>query len=205
MKINQELKSKILDLARRKFFTFGIKGVTMDEIASETGIGKATLYENFASKNILVKEVINEKVREMETYLNTITKTLKEDENLDLINTIRMLIDFGDKELREMKEPFLAEVRKFFFPVSEKLKYSALIRSIIVEIIHRGIKDKIIKANLNTNVLIDTIIIIVEEIITNREITQKYNISSSEVMDTIIKLLFGGLLTEKSRSKYSIS
>ena len=204
MKINQELRAKILDLARKKFFTFGIKGVTMDEIASETGIGKATLYENFASKNILVEEVIKEKVREMETYLHTITKILKEDENLDFIKTIRMLIDFGDKELREMKEPFLAEIRKFFLPVSKKLKYSALIRSIIVEIIHRGIKDKIIKADFNKNVLIDTLIMIVEEIITNNEITQKYNISSSEVMDTIIKLLFGGLLTEESRAKYSL-
>ncbi|MBN2440276.1 MAG: TetR/AcrR family transcriptional regulator [Spirochaetales bacterium] len=204
MKANKEIQTKILEVARKKFFTLGIKGVTMDEIAAESGIGKATLYENFSSKNDLVEELIKVKVYEMETYLNTITEKLKEDENLDLINTIRMLIDFGDKELREMKEPFLAEVKKFFFPASDKLRYSSLIKSIIKEIIHRGIKDKIIRSDCNINVLIETIILIVEDIITNREVAQKYNISSSEVMDTIMKLIIGGLLTEDTRSKYSI-
>lgn len=204
MKLNDELRKKILDVARKKFFTFGIKGVTMDEIASETGIGKATLYEAFTSKNILVEKVIREKVSEMENYLNTLTKSLKEDETLDLINTIRSLVDFGNKELREMKQPFLVELRKYFFQGSEKLRYASLIRVVIVEIIQRGIKDRIIRSDFNKNILIDAIIMIVEEIITNREVAQKYSISSTEVMDTVMKLIIGGLLTEEARSRYKI-
>jgi AcrR family transcriptional regulator len=202
--MNQEVKSKILDVARNKFFTFGIKGVTMDEIASDAGIGKATLYENFSSKNILVQEVINEKILEMETYLNTITTSLKEDKELDLIKTIRALIDFGNRELKEMKEPFLAEIRKNFFPISEKLQYSSLIRSIITEIITRGMKDHIFRTDCHIHIIIDTIIIIVENIITNREVAQKYDISSFEVMDTIMKIIMNGLLTEETRNKTSL-
>lgn len=202
--MNNELRKKIMDVARKKFFTFGIKGVTMDEIASETGIGKATLYETFSSKNILVEEVIKEKVSEMEMYLNTLTKSLKEDENLDLINTIRSLIDFGHKELLEMKEVFQAEIKKHFFPGSEKLEYSSLIRSVIGEIIHRGIKDRFIRADFNKDILVEAIIMIVEEIITNREVALKYNIPSTEVMDTVMRLIIGGLLTEEARSRYKI-
>jgi AcrR family transcriptional regulator len=202
--MNQELKTKIMDVARKKFFTFGIKGVTMDEIASDAGIGKATLYENFSSKNILVQEVIYEKVLEMETYLSTITNALKKDKELDLIMTIRQLIDFGDKELREMKEPFLAEIRKSFFPVSEKLQYSLLIRSIITEIINRGMKEHIFRTDCHVHIIIDTIIMIVENIIAKREVAQKYNISSAEVMDSIMKFIMNGLLTEETRNTYSL-
>jgi TetR/AcrR family transcriptional regulator, cholesterol catabolism regulator len=204
MKLNHELRKKILDVARKKFFTFGIKGVTMDEIASETGIGKATLYETFASKNILVEEVIKEKVSEMEAYLHSLTTSLKEDKNLDLINTIRGLIAFGQKELREMKEPFQAEVKKYFFEGSEKLKYSSLIRSVIIEIINRGMKDNIIRTDFNKDILIEAIIMIVEEIITNREVALRYNISLTEVLDTIMKLIIGGLLTEEAKDKYTL-
>ena len=39
------------------FLTHGFKSITMDEIASEMGISKKTIYQHFANKNSLVEAV----------------------------------------------------------------------------------------------------------------------------------------------------
>ncbi len=51
----EELYSKVLDLYKK----YGVKSVTMDDVARELGISKKTLYTHVADKKELVKKVIN--------------------------------------------------------------------------------------------------------------------------------------------------
>lgn len=50
------MKEKITYKATDLFLTLGVKSVTMDDIASEMGISKKTIYANFKNKTALVKE-----------------------------------------------------------------------------------------------------------------------------------------------------
>ncbi len=52
------LKDRILKAARSKFKTTGYRGVKTDDIASEVGISKRTLYQHFNSKEDILREVI---------------------------------------------------------------------------------------------------------------------------------------------------
>ena len=52
--MNTELQQRIIKQATRMFLCNGIKSVTMDMIASQLGISKRTLYENFKKKNELL-------------------------------------------------------------------------------------------------------------------------------------------------------
>ncbi|MDZ7935487.1 MAG: helix-turn-helix domain-containing protein [Emticicia sp.] len=52
-----EVKERILKAAEELFLKFGIRSVTMDEIASELGISKKTIYLHFADKDAIVHEV----------------------------------------------------------------------------------------------------------------------------------------------------
>lgn len=66
-----ELKDRILQKAEELFFTLGFKSVTMDDIASELGISKKTIYQHFEDKNTLVAAVTeyaidNEHCRDLE-------------------------------------------------------------------------------------------------------------------------------------------
>ena len=54
----QGLKSRILDTAMRLFRRNGIRAVRMDDVASELGISKRTLYEIFDNKELLLSEVV---------------------------------------------------------------------------------------------------------------------------------------------------
>ncbi|KGO87955.1 TetR family transcriptional regulator [Flavobacterium rivuli WB 3.3-2 = DSM 21788] len=49
------MKEQILNKATEMFLTLGYKSVTMDEIATEMGISKKTIYQHFANKNDLVE------------------------------------------------------------------------------------------------------------------------------------------------------
>ena len=51
------MQQRIIDTAESMFFRFGIRSVTMDDIAKELGISKKTIYHYFADKDNLVEKV----------------------------------------------------------------------------------------------------------------------------------------------------
>lgn len=53
------MRDKILEKAADMFLSLGFKSVTMDDIASEMGVSKKTIYAHFQNKTTLVKEVTN--------------------------------------------------------------------------------------------------------------------------------------------------
>ena len=51
-------KKDILEQALKLFMRFGIKSMTMDDVATQLRISKKTLYEHFSDKNDLVEQVV---------------------------------------------------------------------------------------------------------------------------------------------------
>lgn len=69
----------IIDTASKAFFTYGIKSITMDEIASSAGISKRTLYQLFKDKEeLLLGTIINSQI-EMARFTEEL---LKETDNV---------------------------------------------------------------------------------------------------------------------------
>ncbi len=59
MNDNSPKEKEILEAARNRFAHYGFSKVTMEEIASDVGMGKASLYYYFPTKEDLFKSVIN--------------------------------------------------------------------------------------------------------------------------------------------------
>ena len=53
------LREHVLDVASRLFYEKGVRNVGIDEIIKESGVARMTLYNNFGSKDQLVKEYLN--------------------------------------------------------------------------------------------------------------------------------------------------
>ena len=53
------MKNKILHNAADMFLNLGFKSVTMDDIASNSGVSKKTIYAHFSNKTDLVEAVTN--------------------------------------------------------------------------------------------------------------------------------------------------
>jgi AcrR family transcriptional regulator len=54
-----ELRRRILDQARTHFFTYGYSSFTMDDLATELGMSKKTLYVHFRSKETIIRAVLD--------------------------------------------------------------------------------------------------------------------------------------------------
>ena len=63
-----ELKDRIKEKADELFRRYGVKSVTMDEIASQLGVSKKTIYHSFKDKNELVDAVVEEMLERNKVY-----------------------------------------------------------------------------------------------------------------------------------------
>ncbi len=100
-KISKEKEKSIVNAARKRFAHYGFSKVTMDEIAGDVEMGKASLYYYFPTKEELFKAVItleqNEFVNNIEVVLqNHSTASEKLFEYVDLrLKYFRDLVNIG--------------------------------------------------------------------------------------------------------------
>ena len=57
-----DLKEHIINQADKLFCQYGIKSVTMDDIARYLGISKKTIYQHFSDKNAIIVELMRSKM-----------------------------------------------------------------------------------------------------------------------------------------------
>src|SRR4249920_3091839 len=88
--MKNNIKESIKEKARELFFSYGIKSVSMDDIAKMAGVSKRTIYEFFEDKNELVNEIVQDLVRSysdlfrssQSTAQNAIDEVIKQDDEL---------------------------------------------------------------------------------------------------------------------------
>ena len=73
--LSSEKQSVILNAARKRFAYYGFSKVTMDEIAADIGMGKASLYYYFPTKESLFEEVVKQ---EKKQFFNDIDSMVAE-------------------------------------------------------------------------------------------------------------------------------
>lgn len=78
---------QILNAAKKLFTNYGFKRVSMDEIASEAGVTKKTVYTYFSSKEELLKYCIKEELQNMRKIIENV-----ESKKLDFMETIHQVI-----------------------------------------------------------------------------------------------------------------
>ena len=81
-----EKKQRVLDIAKARFERFGLKKTTMDEICSDAGISKRTLYELFKNKEdlfafLFVREALETR-KAILSRISGINEPLEKIENL---------------------------------------------------------------------------------------------------------------------------
>src|SRR5260370_25964545 len=101
-------RQRIVDAARGHFFSHGFRSVTIDDLAEELGISKQTLYAYFPGKFDLLEAVLADKLTDVEATLKEVT--LAHPDNF--LATLRELLAGTQRELDEIKPPFLREMRQ---------------------------------------------------------------------------------------------
>lgn len=102
-------KSRIIEQASGMFFKYGIRGITMDEIAESLGMSKRTVYESFSAKEELLKECIEYKYQEGKQLRNE----LLEQNPDDPLEVIRQHFRHVILALNELHPNFFNDMKKY--------------------------------------------------------------------------------------------
>jgi TetR/AcrR family transcriptional regulator, cholesterol catabolism regulator len=143
-------KERILEKAAELFMRFGIRSITMDEIAAQLGISKKTIYQFFTDKDAMVEAVMDEEMmRNEEEYRNF----SQEAENAVHENFIAM--DSMLERMKTMNPQVIHDLEKHHPAALKRLKYhkNQFMYNIIKENLERGIREEIFRPDLNIDLI----------------------------------------------------
>lgn len=143
------MQQRIIDKAESMFFRFGIRSVTMDDIAKELGISKKTIYHYFTDKDDLVEKVTNH------ALFNQVCKTDQIYESSQ--NPIEEMI-YSTKMMREMLENVNAVLfydMKKYHPLSwEKyVEFKNGFLDIVKRNLTNGIAQKLYREEIDIDIM----------------------------------------------------
>lgn len=197
MVTSEDLRQAILEASCRKFTTHGYKRVTVQEIASEIGISKKTIYKFFSSKDDILREVVVEKV-------NSLIKTLRNIQNSRgfAVDKIQMITEAVGTHVNEQWQKILMEVRmnspRLFKEIDKILQSKVALawQNMFID----GQKKGWIRKDIDPVVFTTAYIGVVRELM-KVDFLSKHSLTESEVPRQVFKIFTEGILTEKGRRR----
>ncbi len=145
-----ELKEQIISRSKDLFMKFGVRSVTMDDIARELGISKKTLYQYFENKDQLVNEVIQAHCEESHCAMVKIHE--QADNALDEITKMGMYII---AKVEHVSASTLYDLRKYYRMAWENLmthQDTMVIECMRINL-QRGIQEGLFRSDLNVEII----------------------------------------------------
>jgi len=106
--ISMEHQERILNKAHELFMRYGIRSVSMDEIANHLGMSKKTIYQFYADKDALVDDVID-----IEINLNQTECLAHRQRSENAIHEIFISVDMVEEMLTKMNPAVIYDLEKY--------------------------------------------------------------------------------------------
>lgn len=189
MEVQERIRQKADELFRR----FGIRSVTMDDIATQLGMSKKTIYQYFADKDELVDAVAVDEIHYSQECCLRDTEA-----SSNAIEEIFRVMEFVEVMFRNMNPTMLHDLEKYhptgyrkFLEHKNKFLYEMIKKNI-----ERGIEEELYRPEIDTEIMsryrIESMMLVF-----NTELfpSQKYNLA--KLHNEILEHFLYGLATLK--------
>lgn len=192
-----ELKERILQEADQLFHAYGIRSVSMDDIARKVGISKKTIYQYYADKDDLVSVMVHRMLSQDMRAFETIAAQAK-----DAVEEMLMGAEQVKKMIRTVNPVVVFDLQKYHpkaWSVYKKFKEEYFLGALI-RLLQRGVDEGYFRKEINIEVLAK---MRVEQVQLGFDPTlfpfDKYNVM--EVQWTFFDHFIHGIVTLKGYSK----
>jgi AcrR family transcriptional regulator len=189
---------RIVGAARRHFFAHGFRSVTMDDLAEEVGMSKKTLYASFAGKTALLRAVLLDKFRSIETDLDGITS----ESASDVLGSLHQLLACVQRHADEIQPAFVRDIRReapeMFQLVQSRRR--DVIQRYFGRIFDEGRRAGIFRKDIPARLMIEILLGLTEAIMNPPKMAE-LGLTPKTGFLTIITVVLEGVLTEKGRSR----
>jgi len=145
-----EPRERILVKAEELFLKYGIRSVSMDDIANNLGMSKKTLYQSYVDKDELVIAVVDSHVTDMEGDCLACTTEAK-----DAVHEIFIMMERIMGEFANMNPMVLHDMEKFHFKAYQRFREHK--EKFLAEVIRKnmewGIQDELYRPDIDVDVL----------------------------------------------------
>jgi AcrR family transcriptional regulator len=141
-----EPQEKILKSSLALFFKYGIKHVTMDDIARELGMSKKTIYQFYKEKDDLVNQLCDIELDGKTMQFDEMNRTAK-----DPIDEIMMISENLRRMVQNINPIFFMDLQKFYptaFQKFQQFKENCAYRNIVTNI-KKGIEMGVYRSDLD--------------------------------------------------------
>ena len=145
-----DVKERILVKAEELFMQYGIRSVSMDDIANNLGMSKKTLYQYYADKDELVDAVVDGHISMIQTDCIGCRKDAK-----DAVHEIFITMERIMDELSNMNPMLLYDLEKFHFRSYQRFKdhKDKFLAQMIRQNIEWGIKEELYRSDVDVDVM----------------------------------------------------
>lgn len=195
---DNDLYQRILERSRELFFRFGYSRLSMEEIAEDLGISKATLYRYFPDKEALMRAVLLKTQEEVLSTLKAVASQPEISSRDKLSSFLTFLSRFGSALSRE----FIQDLR---FKLPEIWKELEAFRRekvfpVFSEIVAEGVRKKELRSDLDGRLFLEIFFYLAQEFM-NPDWLVKNDYAPSQLLESIIRILFYGIFQENEQKK----
>jgi AcrR family transcriptional regulator len=194
------LRARILESAGALFLNRGFVQVTADEIASRLGISKATLYKVFSGKEDILREV----VRGVLNDIGGRVERLVDDGSLGFVEKMVALMSFLGTRMARFEPVFVRDLQKHvpgLWKEVERFRQDKIARNFKI-ILESGRREGYFRADVDLDLLLAMFASLVQEFI-NPAALMRSGRSPAETFESVIKVFFQGIVTDKGRRDFS--
>lgn len=188
-----------MEEAKKMFDRFGIKKVSMNDIAEHFQMSKKTLYKHFPSKEEMVRKIISWKMQHIDRSVAEVV----DDKTLEFAEKMKRIFKLINREMANYQIRFLNEIRIQYPDLyTETLQFRQnVINKRFRKVIHEGIDSGYVRKDVDSNILIDMYLAVLERIMSPEYILST-NYSNVEIYNMIVKVYFTGILTKTAQEEF---
>jgi TetR/AcrR family transcriptional regulator, cholesterol catabolism regulator len=189
----EEKKSEILLKAAEVFMRYGIRSVTMDDLARELSVSKKTIYMYFPDKDALVQEIIL-----MKTLLDKSCCETFSIQAENAIDEIFHISQFVSEMIKNIHPSVFFDLQKYHpkaWKIIQDHKWT-FVYGQILQNIERGIKEKLYRDNMNPQ-LIARMYVAKTDMVFGGELFPSDQFDLEEVFMELFRFQVRGMANEK--------
>jgi len=191
------MKEKIIKKSAEMHFAYGIKNVTMDQLAQEMGISKKTIYKYFENKTDLVRHTVDYIFDTIQSRIDQICmmKLNPYEELLSVKNVVKEMLCKSDLSPHHQLKKYYPEIAGGL----EERKFKSIMEC-LEHNLKKGIKSGYYKKDLDKE-FIKRMYFINTLNVNNPEIFPPELFDRQKTTDMFLQMFLSGISTKKGRKK----
>lgn len=146
----EELGKRIAETGFSLFRQYGVRAITLDEIALQLGISKKTIYEHFTGKDELVTEILRQRIEHVQDLFQELTTRSR-----DAIEANLLMIQFLDGLFRNMNPVVVVDLQKYHqdaFQIYQDHMYGFVVNAVRKNLA-RGIAEGLYREDMDQEIM----------------------------------------------------